>query len=89
MPLPRCDVLLQHLVLSRVVLFHPFVADSTFEIKHEGGILLEQAEIVYHSIAHILVDGGLHIPVPLSVQMTVRYKEQGLGIRISISSAGE
>ena len=78
MPLSALDVLLHLLELCRVVFLHPHILDGTFVVEMEVGILVHEGHIVHQSILDVLRDGGLHIPVPLRVEVGVGDEEKRL-----------
>ena len=46
-------------------------ADPTFKVENIVGIFLEQKEILVQCVSDMVADGGLHVPVPLRVEMCV------------------
>ena len=58
-------------ILRRIVFLHPGVFHAALEVENVVGILAEQVEVLHHRVPDIGPDGGLHIPVPLGVQMGI------------------
>ena len=89
-PASFTDIVFHFLVHVGIVLFHPSILDCPLEVEQVIGVAFQQGEIAFQSIFHVFVDGRLHIPVPLRVEMCVRHDVsfQGLGgfLRQSVSA---
>ena len=79
-PASCIDIFLQTGILCRIILPHPFVADSTFEVEAEIGILVKQRQILIQRIFHILVDSSHNVPVPLSIKVRIGNKQKSFAI---------
>ena len=66
-------ILLHLLVLQRIVLLHPRVFHRTFKVEHIVRVVVEQIKVLVYGVPYIMLDGGLYVPVPLSVQMGVSH----------------
>ena len=70
---------LQHGIFAGIILFHPRVFHCAFEVENVVWIHLKKLEILIDCVPHIIFDCGLHIPVPLGVEVGVSHKI-GLGL---------
>ena len=55
----------------RIVLLRPGIFHGSFETEFIVGVFVEQREVLYERVVQILVDGSLHRPSPLCVEMSV------------------
>ncbi len=78
-PTAILDVFLHLLVLLRIVFLHPGILHAALEVENVVGILLQQKQVLVDGVPHILLDGGLDVPVPLGVQVGVGH-QIGLGL---------
>ena len=70
-PATSLDVLLHLLVLQRVVLLHPGILHAALEVEDVVRVLLQQHQVLLERVADVVADGGLHVPVPLGVEMGI------------------
>ena len=70
-PPPFGNVLLHLFILQGIIFLHPRILHTSLEVEDVVGILSQQEEILVQCVPHILADGGLHIPVPLCVEVCV------------------
>ena len=89
MPLASGNILLHLLELSRIVFLHPHVLDSPFVIEIEVRVLIHQGHVLCKGILDILIDGSLHVPVPLGVQMSIGNQEQCFLVSLPVSQGAE
>ena len=73
MPAAVSHIVFQLGKLQGIVLLHPTVLDSTLEIKNVTWILLQEHQVLVERTFHVLANSGLHVPVPLGVQMGIGY----------------
>ena len=71
MPTPLCHVAFHLLVLDGVILLHPGILHRSLEVKDIVGILLEKEKVLGECVTDMVADSGLHVPVPLRVEMRV------------------
>ena len=84
-PAARRDGFAQALEVFRIVLLHPGVLDARLAVEHVVGILADQREVAEERLGDVLRDGGLHVPVPLGIQVRVGDK---VGFRSVVLGAG-
>ena len=70
-PTATANPLLHLPVHFGIILLHPTVLNASLEVENIVGIAFQQPEILDHRITDIHVDRGLHIPVPLRIEMRV------------------
>ena len=80
MPLAAGDVPLHPFVLQGIVLLHPFVLHGAFEAEAVVGEPLHEVEILEERAGDVLADGGLHVPVPLRVEVRIAHQVGLVGL---------
>ena len=85
-PSALLHILLHHLILVWEVFLHPRIFHAALEVEHIVGILFEQHQVGVERLRYILAYRGLHIPVPLRIEVCVRHN---IGFRLALSRCGE
>ena len=70
-PAAAADPLLHLSVQVGIVLLHPTVLNTSFEVENIVGIAFQQPEVLDHRIADVNLDRSLYVPVPLRIEMRV------------------
>jgi len=74
-PAVLADALGQLLPVLGIVLLHPIVLDGTLEVEDVVGIVAHEGQVLFQRGADVVTDGGLDVPVPLRVEVGIRYHE--------------
>ena len=73
MPAPCGHIFFYLLIFQRIVFFHPPILHASLKVENIIGIGLQQMEVLRHRLPNVILDGGLHVPVPLRVEVGVGY----------------
>ena len=73
MPTAIGNIAFHFFILQWIVFLHPRIFHAAFKVENIVGIFLEQKEILVQCVSDVVADSGLHVPVPLCVEMCVSH----------------
>ena len=82
-PSPGGNTFFQFLILKRVILFHPGILYTSLEIEDIIRILPDEEQILVKGILDVFADSGLHVPVPLGIQVGIGHEIHLSGLFLS------